>query len=59
LAAGTAPAEITYQFVDLVDAEDRKWCVVGVAARMSDLVWFDSDHRFVAGQAGGYGGDHR
>jgi hypothetical protein len=57
-AAVLASAEIADQVRDLVQAEDRLTCVVGVAAWMSDLVWLDCEHRLVADQTGGHGDDH-
>jgi hypothetical protein len=37
--------------VDLVDAENREWRVVGVAAGVGDLVWLYSEHCCVARHA--------
>jgi hypothetical protein len=51
LTAVLAPTEITDQCSNLGDAEDWMWCVVGVAARMGDLVWFDREHCCVARHA--------
>jgi hypothetical protein len=51
LTAVLTLTEITDQFVDLFDAEDGKGCVVGVAAGVGDLVWFDCEHRLIADRA--------
>jgi hypothetical protein len=50
-AAVLASALIADQFGDPVEAEGWQWCVVGVAAGVCDLVWFDSEHCFVADDA--------
>jgi hypothetical protein len=50
-AAVLASAEIADQFSNLVEAEDWLCCVVGVAAGVCDLVWFDGEHCCVARHA--------